>query len=243
MAVNVAFIGGGLPTLIALGGYSVVCNEINPISYSGDSMGATVVISLAVGKTPVEIRDFLAKNAAWFCIPRLGKEIMRREVNEFLGNLKFKDLPIDCFISIALSKSCRLKKVFPMIINRRNAGELTVGEVIAMSSSVPFLYAPSSLTIDGKKWKVYDGGLAINPPLNPNVKNALFSYENPASRKPNSWNKNARWPQEEKATAIFHPYTEKFKMLGGPKDVYAAFEFGKVAMQSEKEKFLKTLGN
>ena len=197
---NIAFIGGGLPTLIALGGYSVVYNEIKPISYSGDSMGATVVVSLAVGKTPLEICDFLAKNALRFCIPVLGKEIMRKKVNEFLGDVKFKDLPIECFVSIALSSSGKFwKEVTPMIITRENAREWTVGDVIAMSSSVPILYPSSSLIIDGQKWKVFDGGLAINPPLNADAKNVLFSYENPSSLKENSWNKRARFPQNEKA--------------------------------------------
>ena len=161
-----------------------------------------------------------------------------------MGDVKFKDLPIECFVSIALSSSGKFwKEVTPMIITRENAREWTVGDVIAMSSSVPILYPSSSLIIDGQKWKVFDGGLAINPPLNADAKNVLFSYENPSSLKENSWNKRARFPQNDKADLLFHPYTEEFRMLGGGRSVYNAFEFGKQEMLKQKEAFLEKLSN
>ncbi len=235
--INLAMIGGGLATLIALGGYHVVYGILQVDTYSGASLGALIIVCLAAGKTPIEVMQFLAKNSPLFCIPFIGTRIMRKKVNEFLGNMKFKDLPKECFVSITPKR-----KDFPNVITRENAGDMTVGEVVAASASVPGLYLPAILKIDGKKSKVYDGGLTFNPPLNPDAKNALFSYENDSSLKANSWNKKARWPQKAKATAVFHPYNAKFGMLGGPRKVREAFAFGASAMAKESEQFLKNLG-
>lgn len=241
--LNVAVVGGGLCTLIPLGGYSVIWMIMEPDSYSGDSMGAIVIISLAIGKTPLEIERFLAKNALSFCLPVIGKEIMRSKLDEFWNGIKFADLPVECNVSIALTPPKEfMRTIIPYVVTRENAGERKAADIAVDSSTVPGLYLPNQLIVDGKKYLALDGGLALNPPLIPDAKNILFSYENPSSLKENSWNKRARFPQNEKADLLFNPYTEQFGMLGGAKKVCDAFEFGRQAMQKEKTQFLEKLG-
>lgn len=230
--LNAAFIGGGLPTAIALGGYSVVCDEFNFDSYSGDSIGALVAVSLSAGKSVVEIKELLEKNAMYYCIPYFGKAIIKRSVNRFLGNMKFKDLPVECYVSVA-----PLRSDFPRVITRENAEEMTVGKVVAASAAVPLLYLPSLLKINGRRSLVFDGGLVLNPPLKPNAKNVLFSYNNDSSMKPSVWNVKARWPQEEAADLLFNPYTYEFGLFGTAGDVRDAFAFGKKCMEEQKSSF------
>ena len=138
--LNVAIVGGGLSTLIAFGGYAAVHNEISKKTdtYSAASMGSLIVVSLSLGKSIMEILDFLADNALLFSTPIVGKEIMRKKIKCFLGDVKFKNLPKECFISVT-----PVSKYFPNIMTQENAGEMPVADIIVASCSVPGLYLPS----------------------------------------------------------------------------------------------------
>lgn len=240
--LNVAVVGGGLSTLVAFGGYAAVHNEIRKKTdtYSGASLGSLIVVSLSAGKSVMEILNFLADNALLFSMPIVGKEIMRKKIRGFLGNVKFKNLPKECFVSVT-----PVSKYFPNVITQENAGEMTVSDIIVASCSVPWLYLPTVFSRGNQyyckiSW-IFEGGLTLNPPLNPEAKNVTFSYENPSSLKENSWNKRARFPQNRKTDLLFNPYTEKFGMLGGRISVLKAFEFGYRKMEQQKNDFLRKL--
>lgn len=209
-------------------------------TYSAASMGSFIVVSLAAGKRVMEILNFLADNALLFSMPIVGKKIMRQKIGCFLGDVKFKNLPRECFISVT-----PLSKYFPKVITQENAGEMPVADIVVASCSVPGLYLPS-IFIRGNQYYcksslIFDGGLTLNPPLNPEAKNVTFSYENPSSLKENPWNKRARFPQNEKTDLLFNPYTEQFGLLGGRISVLKAFEFGYREMEKQKHDFLRRL--
>lgn len=227
MRRNAAFVGGGLASVEGLGGYAVISTDITFDSFSGASIGALIAVCLCVGKQPSEIRDFLAVNIESFCCFILGRKRIQKEVDAFLGKMLYRDLPKECIVSIT-----PLRRNFPSIITRDNAGNLTAGEAVALSAALPGLFLPGFVKLDGKRAFVLDGGILHNPPLHSDYENFLFSYCNSGSIVDNFWNRR-RWKIEEEADYLFTPYT-KYGVLGKHDDVLAVFEEGKLAMEARR---------
>ena len=228
------FTGGGVCSVVDLGGYAKVYKDIEFTSFSGASIGALIAVCLAAGKTPEEILDFLIENVRYFNRPILGKRSIRKKVDAFLNGILFKDLPKECIVSIT-----PMRKHFSNVITRENARKLTAGQVVALSASMPGMFLPGFVKLEGKRALVWDGGIVLNPPLNPNARNAIFSYNNSGSLANIFWNRK-RWAQEANAHAVFHPYT-RLGIRGGKQEVEEAFRFGKECMRQEKRDFLTQL--
>lgn len=228
--INAAFTGGGLASVEGLGGYAVISTDVEFVAFSGASIGALNAVCLSAGKQPMEIRDFLAENVESFGKFIIGRKRIQKAVDAFLGNMLYRDLPKECIISIT-----PLRCNFPSIITRDNAGNLTAGEAIALSAALPGLFLPGFVKLEGKSALVLDGGILQNPPLHPDYKNFLFSYQNSGSMVDNFWNRR-RWDIEESADYLFAPYTE-YGVLGKHEDVLAVFEEGKLAMEASKSKY------
>lgn len=228
MRRNAAFTGGGLASVEGLGGYAAI-SDVKFDSFSGASIGALIAVCLCAGKQPSEIRDFLAENVESFCCFILGRKRIQKQVDAFLGNMLYCNLPKECIVSIT-----PLRRNFPSIITRDNAGSITAGEAVALSAALPGLFLPGFVELEGKKALVLDGGILQNPPLHPNYENFLFSYQNSGSMVDNFWNRK-RWEIEEKADYLFAPYTE-YGVLGKRSDVLAVFEEGKKAMEARRNK-------
>lgn len=217
--INAAFVGGGLCSVIGLGSYSVMKEKYDFTSFSGASIGSVIAISLAAGKSPEEIRDFLAENVEPFCVPILGRKRIQHKVNAFLGNILYRNLPIECIVSIT-----PLRKDFPILITRENSENLTVGEVAALSSALPGLFLPGLVKLKGKYAFVVDGGILFNPPLKVGMENFLFSYSRNDNPPKYFWQKR-QFHQEQKADYLLKPKTN-YGTLGKKQDVFAVFEEG-----------------
>lgn len=218
--INAAFVGGGLSSVAGLGAYSKVWESIRFSSFSGASIGALIAICLSAGKTPEEIRDFLADNIEGFCKFIKGNFLIQQKVDEFLGNRLFCDLPTRCIVSIT-----PLRKNFPKIITRENSGNLTCGKVVALSATLPGLFLPGMVKYNGKIALVFDGGLVLNPPLNLESENAIFTFKRNDKVSKLPWDVRQR-RQEEKADLLFKVYTQ-YGTLGKRNDVYAVYEEGR----------------
>lgn len=218
--LNAAFAGGGLSSVAGLGAYSKVREMIVFHYFSGASIGALIAICLAAGKEPEEIRDFLADNVEGFCQLIRGNFLIHSKVDEFLGNQLFCDLPTRCMVSIT-----PLRKDFPNIITQANSGNLTCGKVAALSATLPGLFLPGIVKLDGKIALILDGGILFNPPLNPESENAIFTFKrnDKVSRLP--WDVRQR-QQEKKADLLFKVDTQ-YGTLGKRNDVYAVYEEGR----------------
>ena len=223
---NAAFSGGGLSSVVGLGAYCEMKKVVTFDSFSGASIGSVIAASLAAGKTPEQIRDFLAENIEGFCAFILGRKRIERETNNFLGNILFKDLPKKCLVSITPLCSSLSK-----LITQENAEDLTVGEVVALSSALPGLFLPGIVKLQGKHALVLDGGLTSNPPLKAGVPNVVFSFQREGKKQFHTpWNiKKALL--ESKADILVKPVTH-YRTLGKHDDVYAVFQEGQKAVQN-----------
>ncbi len=220
--INAAFVGGGLCSVIGLGSYSIMKEKYDFTSFSGASIGSVIAISLAAGKSPEEVRDFLAENVEPFCVPILGRKRIQNKVNAFLGNILYRNLPMECIVSIT-----PLRKDFPILITRENSEDLTVGEVAALSSALPGLFLPGFVKMEGKYSFVLDGGILFNPPLKETVENFLFSYKRNDNPPKYSWGKR-KLVQEQKADYLLKPMTN-YGTRGKKEDVFSVFKEGILA--------------
>lgn len=197
---NAAFVGGGVSSVVGLGAYNWL-QKTNPIrfnSFSGASIGAVIAVSLAAGKNPREVLNFLETNVENFCKPIVGKNIIQHETDMFLDDIKYRDLPCECIISIT---PITRKKDFPVIITRENSGELTAGEAASLSASLPGLFLPGRFEYNGKKSFILDGGMTFNPPLRENCTNYLFAFSR--AKTSNSVFQKRKLTQEKKADYLF----------------------------------------
>ena len=218
--MNGAFIGGGVCSVIGLGEYAVMQGKFHFGSFSGASIGSLIAVSLAAGKTPEEIRDFLAENVETFCAPILGRKRIERRVNEFLQYRYFSDLPVECTISIT-----PLRRNFPCLINRQNSENLTVGGSVALSSALPGLFLPGFVGLEGKHAFILDGGMLYNPPLVGN--DFLFTYKRNDNPPKHFWNIR-KAEQEQYADYVLKPLTNH-KTTGKRQDVLDVYEEGRQA--------------
>ncbi|MCI8309040.1 MAG: patatin-like phospholipase family protein [Clostridia bacterium] len=223
MKRNAAFVGGGLRSVIGLGVYSLLAEKdvYHFTSFSGASIGSVIAICLAAGKSPKEIRNFLISNVEGFCIPILGNKLIEKKVNEYLDYMLYKDLPMECIVSVT-----PLRKNVLSMLTRENSENLTVGEVAALSSSIPGLFLPRLTKLGGKYAFVIDGGFLYNPPLNDNAdENLVFSYWLNEDTVKFSWDKR-RLEIDAKADILFNPKT-KYGMLGKKEDVFVIYDDGR----------------
>lgn len=220
--LNAAFVGGGVCSVIGLGAFSVIKDNYQFESFSGASIGSVVAACLAAGKSPYAIRNFLAKNVEPFCVPILGRLRIKRRVDEFLGKMLFRDLPRECIVAIT-----PLRRNFPKLITRSNSGNLTVGEVVALSSALPGLFLPGITKLNGKFSFVIDGGILFNPPLSKTQRNFVFSFKRNKNPPKYPWGKR-KLAQEKRGDFLIKPLTH-FKTRGHSQDVFSVFEEGKNA--------------
>lgn len=222
--MNAAFVGGGLCSVIGLGEYSLLEEKeiCHFTSFSGASIGSVIAICLAAGKSAKGIRNFLADNVEDFCVPILGNRRIEKKLNEYLGYMLYQDLPMECMVSVTPV----LRKGVPCILTRENSGRLTVGEVAALSSSLPGLFLPRFAKLGEKYAFVIDGGFLYNPPLNDDAdENFVFSYRRNKNSSRFSWNKR-RIDQEKKADLLFNPLT-RYATRGKRKDVFEVYNEGR----------------
>ena len=220
---NAAFVGGGVCSIIGLGEYSVVKEKMLFNSFSGASIGAVIAVCLAAGKEPEEVRDFLAENVSVFCKFIVGNYKIKRKVNNFLGNELYRNLQNECIVSIT---PIRVRKNFPTLITRENAGKLTAGKVAALSASLPGLFLPGIVRLNGKISFVLDGGILFNPPLNETKENFLFTFirTNKTNKKPTKLSLK-KLDQEKKATKVIKAKTT-LGTLGCSSDVMNGYNLG-----------------
>lgn len=226
MKVNLGISGGGVSSVAGLGALHrfLIERDVEIVSFSGASIGAVSVALLAANVVTGEICDFLAEHVEEFCTPREGGYIIQKRVDQFLGGMLFRELPKECIVSIT-----PLRSKFPTILTRKNAEDLTVGEVVSYSATLPIYFRSRKLKLNGKMARILDGGLLYNPPLNPETKNIIFGFTRGTKRSIAPWNiRQAK--QEQKADEVYKPYTIT-KTTGKREDIFCAFLEGKDYMR------------
>ena len=167
------------------------------------------------------MRDFLADNVEEFCKAVKGNFSIQKKVDEFLNYQLFSDLPKECLVSIT-----PLRPNFPNLITRENSEGLTCGKVAALTATLPGLFLPGFVKLNGKRSLVLDGGITFNPPLTVSGVNVLFTFEREGKKPSNMpWEVRKR-EQEEQADHIVKIYTQ-YGTLGKREDVLAVYEEGK----------------
>lgn len=215
------FVGGGVSTVCGLGAYhSDTLNGETYDGFTGASIGAVIAVSLAAEKTPEEIRDFLTQSVEDFCKPIIGKNIIRKRTNEFLGYIKYRDLPKECTVSVTKIGS---KK--PVLVTKYNSGNLTAGEVAAASASLPGLFLPTWIRLEGNGFFVLDGGMTANPPIIPEANNTIYTFVREWKKPSNSvWAKRKAY-QENLATKVVRVSTLT-STRGTKHDVFTSWHEG-----------------
>ena len=215
---NAAFVGGGVSTVCGLGAYYAevqLGEEFD--SFSGASIGSVAAIGLAAGKDPFEIMQFLRKNIKDFCRPIIGKKFIRERTNEFLGGMRYADLSFMCTVSVT-----KIGEKTPTLITRINCDDMTVGEVAAMSSTLPGLYFPSYMHFMGRNFWVLDGGMTANPPIIEGAENVVNTFKRVLKKPSNSVWAKRKALQERKADRVVKISTVT-STRGDRRDITAAW--------------------
>lgn len=174
--VGLTLSGGGARGFAHLGVLQALNEEgIFPEVLSGTSSGSIAAALYCDGKSPIEIRDILAKNDVNGKVNLLAlmKGLMKHEnlkkvLNANLKHKHFEELKVPLFVN-ATDFLTGQEKIF-------SSGTIT--DKVVASSSVPLIYEPTF--IDGVPY--VDGGLANNlcvAPLRPLCKVLIGVNVNP----------------------------------------------------------------
>lgn len=236
--INLAIRGGGVkvPSIGVIQAFEEERIEIS--AYSGSSIGAIIAMLGAVGTPADEILKQVQKYVVHYSeANRLkggkGSKIIQNTVNDYCGNMKFKDLKKDLYI-VANQGGMLFPKTF--LFSKENTPEVTLGEACRASCSFPVAYEHYHMRINGKNYRFWDGGMCANPMIPSDGFTILATFkkkkENMKSRYVNAW----KIP-EEKADFIIKPQI-KMGTFGTPEDIVLSSALGYAETKSKMEELL-----
>lgn len=191
--INLAIRGGGVK-VPAIGVMKALEEEKVEIStYSGTSIGAIIATLGATGTSADEILEQVKNFVIQYSeASRLkggkGSQIIEDTVDNYCGNIKFKDLSKELYIA-ANQGSLLFPKEF--VFSKKTTPEVSLGEACRASCSFPVAYEHYHMQINGKNYKFWDGGMCTNPVIPSDGFTVLATFkkqkENLNSRYVNAW--------------------------------------------------------
>lgn len=236
--INLAIRGGGV-RVPAIGVMKALEEEkIEISSYSGTSIGAIIATLGAIGTSADEILEQVKNFVIQYSeASRLkggkGSQIIEDSVNDYSGNMKFKDLKKNLYI-VANQGGIIFPKSF--LFCKEYTPEVTLGAACRASSSFPIAYERYAMQVEGKKYHFWDGGMCQNPMIPSDGFTVLSTFqkekENKHSRYANAW-----MEAEEDANFLIKPKI-CLGTFGTPKDIADAAELGYVEARRKMEELL-----
>ena len=162
-----------------------------------------------------------------------GSQIIEDTVDNYCGNIKFKDLSKELYIA-ANQGSLLFPKEF--VFSKKTTPEVSLGEACRASCSFPVAYEHYHMQINGKNYKFWDGGMCTNPVIPSDGFTVLATFkkqkENLNSRYVNAW----KLP-ETQADFVVKPkvYMGTF---GTPEDIILASASGYAEAKDKMEELL-----
>ena len=236
--INLAIRGGGVK-VPAIGVMKALEEEKVEIStYSGTSIGAIIATLGATGTSADEILEQVKNFVIQYSeASRLkggkGSQIIEDTVDNYCGNIKFKDLSKELYIA-ANQGSLLFPKEF--VFSKKTTPEVSLGEACRASCSFPVAYEHYHMQINGKNYKFWDGGMCTNPVIPSDGFTVLATFkkqkENLNSRYVNAW----KLP-ETQADFVVKPnvYMGTF---GTPEDIILASASGYAEAKDKMEELL-----
>lgn len=236
--INLAIRGGGVK-VPAIGVMKALEEEKVEIStYSGTSIGAIIATLGATGTSADEIleqvKNFVIQySEASHLKGGKGSQIIEDTINNYCGNIKFKDLSKELYIA-ANQGSLLFPKEF--VFSKKTTPEVSLGEACRASCSFPVAYEHYHMQINGKNYKFWDGGMCTNPVIPSDGFTVLATFkkqkENLNSRYVNAW----KLP-ETQADFVVKPkvYMGTF---GTPEDIILASASGYAEAKDKMEELL-----
>ena len=95
-----------------------------------------------------------------------GSIVIEESINKVTNNALMKDLPTKCWIN-----ACQGSLIHPKLylFSSEDTPDETLGFACSASAGLPVFYGSTYKEIDGKKVKLFDGGLLYNPYIPSNV--------------------------------------------------------------------------
>lgn len=236
--INLAIRGGGVK-VPAIGVMKALEEEKVEIStYSGTSIGAIIATLGATGTSADEILEQVKNFVIQYSeASRLkggkGSQIIEDTVDNYCGNIKFKDLSKELYIA-ANQGSLLFPKEF--VFSKKTTPEVSLGEACRASCSFPVAYEHYHMQINGKNYKFWDGGMCTNPVIPSDGFTVLATFkkqkENLNSRYVNAW----KLP-ETQADFVVKPKVY-MGTLGTPEDIILASASGYAEAKDKMEELL-----
>lgn len=236
--INLAIRGGGVK-VPAIGVMKALEEEKVEIStYSGTSIGAIIATLGATGTSADEILEQVKNFVIQYSeASRLkggkGSQIIEDTVDNYCGNIKFKDLSKELYIA-ANQGSLLFPKEF--VFSKKTTPEVSLGEACRASCSFPVAYEHYHMQINGKNYKFWDGGMCTNPVIPSDGFTVLATFkkqkENLNSRYVNAW----KLPETQ---ADFVVKTKVYMgTFGTPEDIILASASGYAEAKDKMEELL-----
>ena len=239
--INLAIRGGGV-RVPAIGVMKALEEEkIEISSYSGTSIGAIIATLGAIGTSADEILEQVKNFVVQYSeASRLkggkGSQIIEDSVNDYSGNMKFKDLKKNLYI-VANQGGVIFPKSF--LFCKANTPDVTLGAACRASSSFPIAYKRYTMRIEGKKYHFWDGGMCKNPIILLDEFSILATFQKEKEKRHSLYADAWKIPEENADFIIKPPIS--MGTFGTPEDIALASELGYTEAKRRMEELLQLI--
>lgn len=225
--VLLAIRGGGVKSAVGIGVLKALEEVGIPVKeVSGASLGSIVAALVANGFNSKEILQlFLQYNKiltrAAILLGGDGSIVIEDSVNKEIGYKTFDELEKKCYINASYNNELKPRM---FLFSNDETPYISVGVGCRASSSLQPIYGYYRATIDGKKYRFFDGGFTANPYIpETNLTTVYCSFENGKSIMPNiSWKKTPLIAEENSDITI-KPNLGKIGTVGSCEDMETAY--------------------
>lgn len=158
--------GGGVRSAASIGVLRALEKAEIPVKAICGESGSSLVAALyAYGYNAKDVLDLFVEysgpiSKAAKIYGGRGAIVVEQLVNQVTNSTKMKDLPLDCWINACQGK---LRKPELYLFSKTNTPEETLGFACSSSAGLPVFYGNTYKEVDGKRIKLFDGGILYNP--------------------------------------------------------------------------------
>lgn len=228
--VFLAIRGGGVKSTVSMGVLKALEEEgIKVVGVSGASLGSIAAALIANGYDANEtLQLFLEYNkvltkASPLLLGR-GSIVIEESVDKEIGYKTFQDLNMNCLINASYNSE-KDPKMF--LFSNEETPEMSVGRACRASSSLQFIYGYYKTTIEGTKYRFFDGGYTANPIIpETDVPVIYCSFTKPKPLNPDVIWQNTVLVARDTADIVVEPYLGKMGTVGTQDDMKLAYKLG-----------------